>query len=137
MGNWTRVRIEGYCIESEVPSLRRHLEAIFMDPSWGPLHNGGLAGLPNWGLAVIDVVGNLGERGFDSEDVADALRTIGVIAPSLFVRVHMGGDYESAECVATVELCDGKTTIGEPKIKEIPDITEEQMEAALFRQLSR
>ena len=64
MGDWKAVQIEGTCGTEDVNALRRYLGVGFEDERWGPLHNGGMAGLPNWAAEKISACGNLGERGF-------------------------------------------------------------------------
>jgi len=127
----------GTCAKEDVPALRRHLDVDPVNPSWGPLHNGGVCGLPNWGLERIDVVGNLGERDLTEDDVVDALEEAAMVAPSLNVRVHMGGGYESAKCVSTVFLDDGEALVEPPGIEEIPEITEEQMTGNMLKWMRR
>jgi hypothetical protein len=137
MGNWTRVKITGSMAPEHVAALSNHLAADFMDKRWGCLHNGGICGLPNWAAVTIDALGNLGERDYGPQSIAEELEKMAGIAPSLSAKVHVGSDYEKPECVATVTLADGKATIGPAEIAMIPDLNEGHMMAGLLRQLGR
>lgn len=137
MGNWIRVKIEGNCDAADVVALRK---ALTLEKDFSNFHcltNGGICGLPNWAAESIDAVGNLFERDYDEEDVADTLEELAEIAPSLNVRVHMGEDNEGNKCVATVGIRGGKSYIVEPEIEEIPEIDQEQMLENLKWQLGR
>lgn len=133
MGNWTRVKIVGSCASEHVAALMEYLSADFMDDRWGCLHNGGLAGLPNWSGEMIEAVGNLGERDFTALDIRDELEKIAKIAPSLVMQVHVGADYERENCVHTIHLLDGKAKIVNPGITTIPEISKEHIEQAFMR----
>ena len=133
MGNWRRAHVTGSCGEEDVPALR---EAIEPGPSWerfGPLSNAaGLCGLNDWGGTTIDRVGNLAERDYGPEQVADHLRQLVAAAPSLKVKIDLGGDWEVADCVATVVVGeDGSVGVLPPSVETIPDIPEGQMAANL------
>lgn len=137
MGNWRTVQIVGTCAAAEVPALGR---ALNPGPDYRNFHclvNGGLFGLPNWAAEQISVIGNLAERGYDPDAVARTLTKLAAVAPSLAVKVHCGGDYEAAECVATVTLAGGVATMGPPEIAAIPDIDEDQVEAQMVHHLTR
>lgn len=135
MGNWRRVRIVGTCGAEDIDNLRRALDPGRDYANFHPLVCGGVCGLPNWAGSVIDVTGNLAERGYDEEAVLETLETLSKTAPSLAVKVHMGGDNETDECVATVVLADGAANVEEPEIDGIPSITDTQMQAGLMSQL--
>jgi hypothetical protein len=93
--------------------------------------------LPNWAGETIDVIGNLAERNYDAEDVARTLKRIAKIAPSLKVKVHVGGDHEDKRCVATVSLIDGEVNIGPPEVEDVGEISEQQMESQYIKSLLR
>lgn len=137
MGNWRRVQITGACAASEVSDLRDILALDFVDPHWGALHNGGVCGLPNWAAENINVVGNLGERDYSPEAVAQAAEDLSQVAPSLCLEIHCGGNYESDECVATVILRDELATVVGPKIPTVPALNEVAMRTNLFARLSK
>jgi hypothetical protein len=130
------VKIVGTCAPDDVEKLKPRLGWSDDFEDFHCLRNGGVCGLPNWAREKIDVVGNLAERDFDVDDIRDTLLDLADAAPSLEVKVHVGGDYEAAECVATVTLEAGGSTIGPPEIEEVPAISEEQMRGGLLAQLS-
>ena len=135
MGNWTRVKIEGTCSAKDVPALG---EALDPGKDWENFHClvcGGICGLPNWASSQIDVVGNLAERDYNAESVAETLIELMKIAPTLSVKVHVGGDYESDECVATVTANNGTAKVGEPEVTKIPELDAEVMQSNMLAQL--
>lgn len=135
MGNWTTVNIKGTIAPEDVIAVRKHFNKDFMDDAWGCLHSGGICGLPNLGTEVIDAAGNLGERDYGADSVAEECNKVLAFAPSFDVTVHVGGDYESLECVATVKKIDGKYQVVPPQTKTIVPMTEEAMQANLLREL--
>lgn len=134
MGNWRTVHIAGHCNADEAEVLREYVNDL---QQWGPLHNGGICGLHEWPAEVIDVTGNLGERGYSVEDVAATLRKLIEIAPSLRVRIDCGADDESLDCVATI-VTDEDGTVGvlPPAVETLPAISEGHMAAGFFDQLA-
>ena len=136
MGNWRTVQIEGTCDAADVPALKEYLAVDFSDPRWGPLHNGGMGGLPNWAAEKIEACGNLGERDYTVENVRDELLKMSGVAPSLFARIHCGGDNESTTCVATVTISRGYAVTHEPKVEEVSTPSADQVRANMMAQLS-
>ena len=138
MGNWTTVKIEGACDAKDLPALRK---AVNTGDDWDAFHclcnTGGICGIGDWTGTKIDAVGNLAERDYGKDDVAEQLRELVKVAPSLAVVVHVGGDYESKECVATVICESGKVSIEHPRITEIPEISQAQMQNALLAAIFR
>lgn len=128
MGNWRRVWIVGTFPADQVEPLR----AAFSKPEnpcddWPEYHplliGVGLASLGNWPAPVVNAVGNLYERDFSPEDVRDACeRYVIPVAPGADLKIHCGGDYESAECVGTVTVADGTATLGKAEVKTLPEI---------------
>lgn len=138
MGNWRRVQIIGTCDESDVRPLRVALDPGRDYSNFHPLVCGGICGLPNWAKPEIAVVGNLAERGYDADSVAETLTDLAKTAPSLRVKVHCGSDYEDAPCTATVTLGeDGVAIVGPPEVEAIPDLDEGQMHRNMLAQLSQ
>jgi hypothetical protein len=136
MGNWRTVQIIGACGAADVPALKRAISVAPDYSNFHPLLGGlGLAGLPVWAAEAINAVGNLAERGYDVDDVANTLRDLAMQVPSLAVKVHCGGDYESRACIATVTLAAGAVSVGPAEIAELPDIPPGQIEANFFAQL--
>lgn len=136
MGNWTTVHISGKCNKADLPALK---EAVNTGDDWDKFHclcnTGGLCGLGDWPNETISAIGNLAERDYDVESVAEQLKELIKIAPSLDLIVHVGGDYESLDCVATVKCKDGVVTIFDPEIKTLPAIPEGQITGNLLKAL--
>jgi hypothetical protein len=150
MGNWRRVHIVGGMLAEEVEALKAEINQVLparfstdlnhtpefksQQNKFGPLsYTGGLCGLGNWPAPSINAVGNLAERDYDCFAIADHLRKLSKVAPSLGVRVHCGGDYESDTCVATVVLFEGVAVIRVAEIKGVPDMDPLEMQNNLLR----
>lgn len=120
MGNWMKIKIEGSCEAKDVASLEKALDSgkdfenlHCLSSTRGPLS------LPMWAAKEINVVGNLAERDYTVEDVANQLKRLAEVAPSLKVKIHCGGEFESPDCIATITLKGGEASIGEPEIEVI------------------
>ena len=136
MGNWTTVHIEG-----TVPTDELRAAKAFVDvgDDFSNFHclcrTRGICGLGNWPAEKINRVGNLAERDYDAESVASTLRDLAKVAPNASLKVHVGGDYESDDCVATVKLEAGQVEILPPEKEKIPDIPQEQISFNLLSAL--
>ena len=134
MGNWTTVHISGTCNAEDVPALKA---AVNVGESWKAFHclcnTGGICGLGDWADEEMSVTGNLAERDYGVKDVAGQLRELARIAPSLTLKVHVGGEYESLDCVATVNCINGSVTIDDAEIKTLTPIPQGQIEANLIK----
>jgi hypothetical protein len=105
MGNWRTVRIVGTCAPSDVRPLAEALTVSRGDfEGFHCLTCGGLCGLRNWAAPTIDVIGNLAERDYSIDTVRETLQQLLVVAPSLRVDVHCGGDNEDQKCVETLRV---------------------------------
>ncbi len=128
MGNWMTVHIIGTCDVSDVPALRNDLDPGADYSNFHPLCNTrGLCGLGDWAATKIDRIGNLAERDYSVESVAETLGKLAWAAPSLAVKIHCGGDYESTKCVATITLKGKEVTIGDPEVEDTGEISTEQI----------
>ena len=97
----------------------------------------GLCGINAWPAETMDVRGNLAERDYSVGDVAAALESLVRIAPSMLLKVHCGGEYESGECVATISVGEGLVVTGPPEREHLDAIPEGQMKVNLLRNLMR
>jgi len=133
MGNWTTVRIIGKVASEEVDALRK---ACDPGEDYKNFHclaiMGGLMGLGNWVDEMIDVGGNLAERDYDVESVAETLKELVKIAPSMDLKVHCGGEYEDSKCTATVTVRKGKVEIGEPEIDFVKGASKDEMKGRFY-----
>ena len=149
MGNWRTVRIVGTCPPDQVEALReacryypyeemkrREKQGMAFDEAMGATHclaiSDGFGGLRDWPAEVMDVGGNLFERNFVVEDVAETLEKLSESAPGLSVKVHCGNDWESEICIATVKLNNGKATVGPPEVKSVQGIAEDELKHRFF-----
>lgn len=149
MGNWRTVHLQGSVSVDDHPALVKYLHEGYESPEWGCLHSGGLFGLQNWARMNAEdegkrvkfwSYGNLGERDFTPEDVAEAVRRIkDQVAPSLIVRIDCGGDYEDLDCVATVLVGeDGTVAVLPPMVDRLPEElapSEDEIKQRMFRML--
>lgn len=135
MGNWRTVRLVGECPEEQVEDLRdacSYGAGLPLDQrDYSKFHclsmTDGLAGIGPWVGHVVNADGNLAERDYTVDDVADKLRELALVAPGLRLKVHCGGDWESEECVATVTLDEGGVSVGDPEVEKLGGVTEETM----------
>jgi hypothetical protein len=97
----------------------------------------GLCGLGAWPAAQMNRAGNLAERDYSVQDVAGALRALVAVAPSMLLKVHCGGDWESDECVATVSAGEGIVAVGPPEVETISGPSTAQMRQNLLTNLLR
>lgn len=138
MGNWTTVHISGSCETDDLPALK---EAVNTGEDWEAFHclsnTGGLCGLGDWTGETMSAIGNLAERDYGVESVAEQLKELVKVAPSLSLVVHVGGDYESLDCIATVKCKDGAVTIHKPEITTLPSIPEGQIMGNLIMALTK
>lgn len=141
MGNWTTVNITGTCEKEDVQALSDEINAHKQNDDWDKFHclcnTGGLAGLGDWSGETISAVGNLAERDYSADSVAEKLSEIVKSVPSLDVVVNVGGDYESLDCIASVVCKDGKVTIEEPRVERLHEISETQVHANLMKALQQ
>ncbi len=138
MGNWRRVQIVGTCDRADVPKLREALEPGVDYQNFHCLCCGGIAGLPNWASETINAVGNLGERDYTPQSVADQLLKLLAVAPSLNVKVHCGNDYEADDCIKTVIAKTAPVVaVVDPEITIIPETPTGQMQRNMMQQLMR
>lgn len=129
MGNWRTVVVIGTVDKSEVEALQQRV--TYTDADWnnfGPLsynpQRPSLFGLCYWVGPTIVAAGNLAERDYSVERVADELTKFLAIAPSLNLKVHCGGDWESEQCIATITVEDGVVEIGKPEVTSVHGVSE-------------
>lgn len=136
MGNWTTVHISGMCDKKDLPALKKAIDKGNDYENFHCLCNtGGLCGIGDWVNEDISVVGNLAERDYGQDDIKDKLQDLAKIAPSLTLKVHVGGDYESLDCVATVVCAEGEVNINSPEINKLPSIPQGQIHGNLMMAL--
>lgn len=124
MGNWCTVTVVGEIGPADAEAARAF---IATGEDWDRFHclcfyGFSLGGLGQWIPAqggAFTAVGNLSERNYGPDSVAETLQEMVVLAPSLKVKVHCGGDYESTTCVATVTAAGGEVTVGAPEVDEV------------------
>lgn len=148
MGNWRTVNMTGTMTAADAATLRRLLD-------WGDYminrpempsevecltfssHSPGLCGLNDWPAPTVTRCGNLHERDYSVADVHRALEALVHVAPSMLLKVHCGGEYESDICVATISVGEGLVVTGKPEVETITGPSVAQMQANLMRNLLR
>lgn len=147
MGNWRTVNIVGTMTPQDADALRTHLgysgywhRNRTEDPAWkrfGPLSfcrdQPSLCGVNDWPAPVMDRAGNLAERDYSVQDVAETLRELLAVAPSMALKVHCGGEWESALCVATVGVGGGAVMVGAAEVERLRSMSDEQVELNFLR----
>lgn len=120
MGNWRRVRIQGTCDSQDLDALQHAIAYHDDGDNFHCLTNvHSICGLNNWAAMDIFAEGNLAERDFTVEDVADQLKILADQVPSLNITVHCGDDYEALNVIASVVLAYGVVTIHPPQIQQL------------------
>ena len=109
-----------------------NFHCLSYDPSTPSLY-----GINGWVKETISAIGNLSERDYNVEDVVEQLKKLSIVAPSLNLVVHCGGEYESKECVATVILSNGNVETKEPQIDRLMEVSDSQMMGNLFKNLCK
>jgi hypothetical protein len=150
MGNWRTVHVTGTMSAADAAALREMLDwGDYLSPRSGrdiPLDaeclsfsslSPGLCGLGDWPAERMDRSGNLHERDYSVADVHKALEALVHVAPSMLLKVHCGGEWESDECVATISVGEGLVVTGKPEVEKIAGPPQEQMMANLMRNLLR
>lgn len=139
MGNWRTVNMVGSVSPGEVEALRtRVVYSARRDEydRFGPLsydpESPSICGLGEWPHPQISAYGNLAERDYDPEDVVRVLSDLVTVAPSLVLKVHCGGDWESSTCVATITVADGAVSLGPPEVQEVVPISTSEAVARLL-----
>jgi hypothetical protein len=148
MGNWRTVNIAGTMSAADAARLcdlldwgdyadrdrdvPREAECL----SFSSAHPG-LSGLGAWPDTTMDRRGNLHERDYTVEDVHRALEALVVLAPSMLLKVHCGGEWESEECVATISVGEGLVVTGKPERDTVAGPSVAQMHAHLLTNLLR
>lgn len=150
MGNWRTVNMSGSMSAGDAAKLTRILEydfgsgadglKVWSEPyaclAFNP-RNPGLCGLGAWPRETVSACGNLAERGYSVDDVRKALDALVIIAPSMLLKVHCGGEYESDECVATISVGEGLVVVGKPERATVAGPSTDQMMGNLFANLMR
>lgn len=145
MGNWRTVNVKGSMTREDVAALRAYLGYSFTPGDeamgrFGPLSfaraQPSICGLNDWPAETMDRAGNLAERGYSVDAVAEHLRELVDIAGSMLLVVHCGGEYESEECVATIRVGEGLVAVGKPEVKRVGGMSDEQMTGNFLRALS-
>lgn len=124
MGDWMTVTINGTIDPADAPAAIAFVE---IGQDWSRFHPLCFTGISLCGLGRwiprdggdINVVGNLSERNYGAEAVAETLGELVAVAPSLSVKVHCGGPYEDKKCTATVTCHEGVVTIGDPEVETV------------------
>lgn len=96
-----------------------------------------LCGIGAWPAPHVNRCGNLHERDYSAGDVAEALRALVLIAPSMLLKVHCGGDYESEECVATISVGEGLVVTGAPERETVEAPPDDQVLENFARNMLR
>jgi hypothetical protein len=137
MGNWRTVNIIGTVAKTEVDKLKE--ACTYNRADYSNFHclsmSDGLCGLGNWVNTIINARGNLAERNYTVNSIAQQLRQFVKVAPSLKIKVHCGGDYESEEVVATITVENGKVIVGSPEIACLMGASEDEITGRLLKQL--
>ncbi len=141
MGDWMTVTVVGTIDPVDVGAACAFVEIGRNYDDWaGRFHclrytGPSLCGLGRWipaGGGEINAVGNLSERNYGPDAVAETLTQLMAVAPSLSLKVHCGGPYEDTTCTATVTAVGGVATVGPPEVEKVGEGLERLAEGRLF-----
>ena len=68
---------------------------------------------------TIDAKGNVYERDCEVDDLLNELTALSNKFRTLEMLLHIGGDYESTLCKATIKVENGVVELLEPQLKEV------------------
>ena len=147
MGNWRTIEIQGHMAAEEAVQLREDLTYDYMSDAakepisvclcWGgggrsPMSIGGL-GMWVKKDGLLAGQGNLFERDYGVEDVKRGLERIAAKYPTFTAVVHCGGDYESAECVASLFAARGQVWQVDPLVQTVGGAPDSVIEGRLLK----
>ena len=137
MGNWRTVSIEGSIAPEHVAALKAALrwdmDDLDAEPGPGPLSfYPSLGGLGPWPAPEVKAGGNLFERDYSVESVAEHIRHVVLpAAPSAALKVHCDDDWEDTTCIATITVADGQVTVGDPEVETVSGVGSAQFQERL------
>lgn len=146
MGNWITVNIEGKVNKDEAKEMLewltvdRQTYSSIAEEQLGVYYlqiSQGVCGLGDWIKedGTLSGIGNVFERDCEPQDLLNEAQVLCKQFKSLELTVHVGGDYESTECVATIIGNKDKVELLEPQIKTLGEISTDQMQNNLLKAL--
>lgn len=141
MGNWRSVNIVGTIPEEHIEPMTEYFTlGDYKDGGWdrfNPLSiMRSIFGLPDWVQEEVKAIGNLSERDYSVESIAEVLKLIAKKWPGCKLKVHCGGDYEDKTCIATIALEDDKVETRYPEVKMIDELSKEDIMDNLISSLT-
>ncbi len=141
MGNWRTIDIQGHMAVEEAVQLREDLTYDYVsDAAKEPISvclcfGSGLMGLGQWVKkdGLLAGQGNLFERDYGVEDVKRGLEAIAAKYPTFTAVVHCGGEYESAECVASLFAARGQVWQVDPLVPTVGGAPDSVIEGRLLK----
>jgi len=145
MGKWRTVHLTGTMNQQDVGALWEHLGySAYLSHDSALDHVGPLSfckdtlslrGIGSWPAEKMDIIGNLHARDYSVQDVAEQLRELVAIAPSMMLVIHCGGEWESLKCVATIRTGEGLVAVMKPEVEKIIDVNDDQLTLESYRSL--
>jgi hypothetical protein len=146
MGDWRSVNIKGKVTDKEkVKEIRDYLK--YNSKTYGSkaekdgiyyLQFGeGLCGLNEWidYDGNIDALGNVFERDCENSDLLKELTILAEKYPCIDLVLHSGDNYESLICTASFVVKDGIVKQEPPMIDELEKMSNDKMQANLYKAL--
>lgn len=138
MGNWITVNIKGKVNKEEAKQLIEWLTvdkqtySSMAEEQLGVYYlqiSRGVFGLRQWVKedGTINSLGNVYERDCEASDLYSEVQSLCKRFKSLELTVHIGGDYESTKCVATIVGNKDKVELLEPQIENLGEISADQI----------
>lgn len=146
MGNWIIVNMEGNVSKEEVNELIKYLKvdkstySSLAEEELGVYYlqvSSGICGLGEWinEDGSISAIGNVYERDCEPEDLFNEVKALCGKFKSLDLTIHVGGDYESISCVATIVGNSERVEKLPPQIAELGEISSDSMKDNFLKAL--
>lgn len=138
MGNWITVNMKGKVNKEEAREMVEWLK--FSRETFSSIAEEQLGvyylqiitsvcGINNWVGADgnINVTGNVFERDCETEDLFNEVKALCNKFKTLELTIHVGGDYESTKCVATIVGNNERVEKLPPQIEELGEISSDNI----------
>jgi len=144
MGNWRTVELKGKVTNrDEIEKMIDYLTVdqnsctsqAYNDEIFYLQFGTGLYGINQWinNDGSIDICGNVYERDCAIEDLHNELSILAAKFPSLELILHVGGDYESTECILSFIVKNSEVKKVKPLVNKLNGIDKERAMANFFK----
>jgi hypothetical protein len=147
MGNWRTVNMEGRVSREQAADMIKYLtidHSDFTDEEWDALNDfpieyfqmhRSLCGINQWvgEDGAINKKGNLSAKSPSEDDVLRELQHLAQKYDTLEMLLHMGGNYESEECVSSFIAKGGRVEQVKPLVDTVECVSQEEANARILK----